>query len=86
VRVRCYQFHCKHGEFVMVHLVFFSLQAIRTGWVHPNLNLENPEKTVVSLFTDAESNAVLVLFLLLLKRKMCSETNGANNFAELHRS
>ncbi|GJN11024.1 hypothetical protein PR202_ga29182 [Eleusine coracana subsp. coracana] len=23
-----------------------SIQAIRTGWVHPNLNLENPEKTV----------------------------------------
>ncbi|ONM25357.1 3-oxoacyl-[acyl-carrier-protein] synthase II chloroplastic [Zea mays] len=25
-----------------------SIQAIRTGWVHPNLNLENPEDTVVS--------------------------------------
>jgi hypothetical protein len=37
----------------------FSFQAIRTGWVHPNLNLENPEKTVVSLFTDAD----LMLFL-----------------------
>ncbi|KAL5197492.1 hypothetical protein ABZP36_001004 [Zizania latifolia] len=23
-----------------------AVQAIRTGWVHPNLNLENPEKTV----------------------------------------
>jgi hypothetical protein len=28
--------------------LFCSLQAIRTGWVHPNLNLENPEKIVVS--------------------------------------
>ncbi|KAG8079734.1 hypothetical protein GUJ93_ZPchr0007g3522 [Zizania palustris] len=25
-----------------------AVQAIRTGWVHPNLNLENPEKIVVS--------------------------------------
>ena len=30
-----------------------SLQAIRTGWVHPNLNLENPENIVVSSFSDA---------------------------------
>ncbi|AQL06003.1 3-oxoacyl-[acyl-carrier-protein] synthase II chloroplastic [Zea mays] len=27
-----------------------AIQAIRTGWVHPNLNLDNPEKTVVLLF------------------------------------
>ncbi|ONM59656.1 3-oxoacyl-[acyl-carrier-protein] synthase II chloroplastic [Zea mays] len=24
-----------------------SIQAIRTGWVHPNLNLENPEDTLI---------------------------------------
>jgi hypothetical protein len=30
------------------NILLCSLQAIRTGWVHPNLNLENPEDTVVS--------------------------------------
>lgn len=26
----------------------FKMQAIQTGWVHPNINLENPDKGVVS--------------------------------------
>lgn len=28
----------------------YSLQAIRTGWVHPNINLENPDDSVVCCF------------------------------------
>ena len=38
-----------------------SLQAIRTGWVHPNLNLENPEDIVVSSFSDARFNDIFLL-------------------------
>jgi len=37
------------------------LQAIRTGWVHPNLNLENPEDIVVSSFSDARFNDIFLL-------------------------
>lgn len=34
------------------------MQAIRTGWIHPNINLDNPEKNVV-IFLDRQ-----VFFLL----------------------
>jgi hypothetical protein len=29
------------------------MQAIRTGWIHPNINLDNPEKNVV-IFLDRQ--------------------------------
>jgi len=39
--ISCYP----HGFYCIVYL-----QAIRTGWVHPNVNLDNPEKNVVLFF------------------------------------
>uniref|UniRef100_A0A453HYH8 beta-ketoacyl-[acyl-carrier-protein] synthase I n=1 Tax=Aegilops tauschii subsp. strangulata TaxID=200361 RepID=A0A453HYH8_AEGTS len=31
------------------------MQAIRTGWIHPNINLDNPEKNVdVSLLVGSQ--------------------------------
>ena len=56
MHVLCYWFQCKRGP----HLCC-SLQAIRTGWVHPNLNLENPEDIVVSSFSDARFNDIFLL-------------------------
>lgn len=34
------------SDFIFVG-IFASMQAIRKGWVHPNINLDNPEKSVV---------------------------------------
>ena len=31
-------------------LDYLLVQAIRTGWIHPNVNLENPDKGVVCCF------------------------------------
>jgi hypothetical protein len=58
MHVLCYGFQCKHGG----PQLCCSLQAIRTGWVHPNLNLENPEDIVVSSFSDARFNVILSTF------------------------
>lgn len=38
-----------YGMFDMFNFCFF-VQAIRTGWVHPNINLENPDDGVVCGF------------------------------------
>lgn len=65
--VFCYRFQCKTGSSWEI-LLCCSLQAIRTGWVHPNLNLENPEDTVVSSFSDAWFNFIFIFFLLLLNK------------------
>lgn len=32
---------------IMLRDLLTTLQAIKTGWVHPNINLENPDKGVV---------------------------------------
>ena len=51
------------------------LQAIRTGWVHPNINLDNPEKNVVFFFLTENFSilnveSVLTLFFIT-KFNMC---------------
>ena len=41
-----------HDDFspLIIFFVMSDMQAIRTGWVHPNINLENPEKGMVCYF------------------------------------
>lgn len=35
---------------LIIDMYPYALQAIRTGWVHPNINLENPDDRVVRCF------------------------------------
>ncbi|KAG5596173.1 hypothetical protein H5410_037405 [Solanum commersonii] len=37
---------CTTGAFHSVERMNWTSQAIRTGWVHPNINLENPDEGV----------------------------------------
>jgi hypothetical protein len=66
---------------------FACLQAIRTGWVHPNINLDNPEKNVVILFLTENFpflnvESVLTLFFIT-KFNMCWTISIWNGGARL---
>lgn len=49
--------------FAFSKLFSASLQAIRTGWVHPNINLEDPDEGVVSVLLQPFTPDVMFLHM-----------------------